>query len=317
MPTFLIKRLLVSIPTFAAILALVFVLLNAAPGDPVDAFTPPDQSLSVEQKEQLRHEMGLDRPLPVRFGLWLAQLAQGELGYRYKDGASVYDTIVSRIGPTLMLSATGLGLGASLGIGLGLLAARKPYGWIDQLLSLLAYLGMSGPAFLLGILGMYLFALQLGWFPTGGYATPGRGDWLDVLHHLVLPAGVLSIQFIAILMRYTRASVLEVQNQDFIRTAHAKGLSRTQALLSHAFPNALVPIVTVIGANFGALIGGAVFLEVVFSWPGMGTLFVDGIESRDYPLIMGITLFMALAILLVNLLTDLIYAWIDPRISLR
>ncbi|WP_026434796.1 ABC transporter permease [Acidovorax sp. JHL-9] len=317
MPAFLLKRLLVSLPTFLAILALVFVLVNAAPGDPVDAFVPPGQSLSLEQKEMLRHEMGLDRPLPVRFGLWLAQVARGDLGYRYKDGEPVYRTIMSRVPATLMLTFAGLGLGAVLGVALGLVAARRPHGKLDFALSLLAYLGISGPAFLLGILAMYVFALLLGWFPTAGYATPGDGSWQDVLHHLVLPASVLSIQFIAILMRYTRSSVLEVQSQDFMRTASAKGLSRTQALLSHAFPNALIPIVTVIGANFSALIGGAVFLETVFSWPGMGTLFIDGVETRDYPLIMGITLFMAVAILAVNVLTDVIYAWIDPRISLR
>lgn len=317
MSSFLLKRLFISVPTLLAVLALVFILLNAAPGDPVDAFTPPGQSLSVEQKESLRHEMGLDKPLPVRFGLWMTQLARGELGYRYKDGSPVYDVIVSRIPATLMLTVAGLGLGSLFGVGLGLVAARRPNGKLDFALSLLAYLGISGPAFLLGILAMYVFALLLGWFPTAGYSTPGDGSWRDVLHHLVLPASVLSIQFIAMLMRYTRSSVLEVQSQDYMRTAQAKGLSKTQALLSHAFPNALIPIVTVIGANFGALIGGAVFLETVFSWPGMGTLFIDGVESRDYPLIMGITLFMAIAILVVNVFTDAIYAWIDPRISLH
>lgn len=314
---FLIKRLLVSAPTFAAILALVFVLLNAAPGDPVEAFAPPGQALSVEQKEALRHELGLDRPLPVRFGLWVSQVARGDLGQRYKDGSSVYESIVARIPATLLLTLSGLGLGATLGVVLGLAAARRPGGRLDLSLSLLSYVGISAPAFLLGILAMYGFALQLGWLPTGGYTTPGDGGWTDIARHLILPACVLAIQFVAILLRYTRSSVLEVTGQDYMRTAHAKGLGPTQALLFHAFPNALVPIVTVIGANFSALLGGAVFLETIFSWPGMGTLFIDGVESRDYPLIMGITLFMAVAILLVNLLTDLIYAWIDPRISLR
>lgn len=300
-----------------AILALVFLLVNLAPGDPVDAFAPPGQSMSTEQKTLLRQQLGLDRSIPERFVIWMGQVAQGDLGYRYKDGTAVLQEISQRVPATLMLTFSGLGLGALLGIGLGLVCAARPGSKVDGALSLLAYLGISSPAFLLGIVAMYLFALKLGWFPTSGYSTPGDGGFTDVLKHLILPASVLSIQFIAILMRYTRSSVLEVKTQDYMRTARAKGLSDTKALLRHAFPNALIPIVTVIGANFSALIGGAVFLETVFSWPGLGTLFVDGIETRDYPLIMGITLFMALAILAINLLTDLIYAWIDPRISLR
>lgn len=317
MPAFILKRLLANLPTLLIILALVFLLVNLAPGDPVDAFTPPGQSMSVEQKEILRHQLGLDKSVPERFVVWLGQVARGELGYRYKDGSLVVNEIVSRIPATLLLTMTGLSVGSLLGVGLGLLAARRTGGRLDVGLSFLAYFGISAPAFLLGILAMYFFSLKLGWFPTSGYSTPGNGSLKDVLTHLILPASVLSVQFIAILMRYTRSSVLEVQTQDFMRTARAKGLSRSKALLLHAFPNALVPIVTVIGANFSSLIGGAVFLETVFSWPGLGTLFVDGIESRDYPLIMGITLFMAVAILMINLLTDVIYAWIDPRISLR
>ncbi len=317
MSKFLAKRLLASLPTLLAILALVFLLVNLAPGDPVDAFSPPGQSMSAEQKTVLRQQLGLDRSVPERFVIWIGQVAQGDLGYRYKDGTAVLQEIALRVPATLMLTFSGLGLGAVLGIVLGLVCAARPGSRLDVSLSLLAYLGISSPAFLLGIVAMYLFSLQLGWFPTSGYSTPGDGSLSDVLRHLILPACVLSVQFVAILMRYTRSSVLEVKTRDYMRTARAKGLSQRQALLGHAFPNALIPIVTVIGANFSALIGGAVFLETVFSWPGLGTLFVDGIENRDYPLVMGITLFMALAILFINLLTDLVYAWIDPRISLR
>lgn len=317
MLTYLFKRLVLNIPTLLAILLTVFVLINMAPGDPVDAFVPPNTALTAQQKELLRHELGLDKPAPVRFLIWIGQVARGDLGYRYKDGARVLDEIMSRLGPTLMLAFAGLTGGSVIGIMLGIFSARRYDSRADHALSILAFLAISSPAFLLGILGMYLFSLKLGWFPTGGYSGPGEHGPLQVLYYLALPATVLSVQFIAILMRYTRAGLLEVMTQDYIRTARAKGLSMRQVTLRHAFPNALIPIVTVIGANLSALIGGAVFVETVFSWPGLGMLFLDGIESRDYPLIMGIALFMAITILLVNMLTDLIYSWIDPRISLK
>lgn len=314
---YIVNRLLVNIPTLLAILATVFVLVNLAPGDPVDAFVPPGQALSEVQKIELRHSLGLDRPLPVRFALWLKQTASGDLGYRYKDGTAVVDEIAGRIAPTLMLALSGLTFGSVVGIALGLLSARLQGSKTDHLLSLLAYGAISSPAFLVGIVALYVFSLQLGWFPSGGYGTPGKEGLADTLYHLALPAAVLSVQFIAIMMRYTRAGLLDTMSQDYIRTAVAKGLGPNQVMLRHALPNTLVPIVTVIGANFGALIGGAVFVETVFSWPGMGMLFLDAIDSRDYPLIMGIALFMSLAILAVNLLTDLIYSWIDPRITLK
>ncbi|MCA1855228.1 ABC transporter permease [Massilia oculi] len=314
---YLFKRLLVNIPTLLAILVTVFVLINMAPGDPVDAFVPPSTALTAEQKETLRRELGLDKTPPERFLRWVGQVARGDLGYRYKDGAPVLDEIASRIAPTLMLAFAGLSGGSLLGIALGIAAARRYNSKTDHALSIFAYLALSSPVFLLGILGMYLFSLKLGWFPTGGYSDPGSGGPLRTLYYLALPATVLSVQFVAILMRYTRAGLLEVLTQDYVRTARAKGLSARAVTLRHAFPNALIPIVTVIGANLSALIGGAVFIETVFSWPGLGMLFLDGIESRDYPLIMGIALFMAIAILLLNMLTDVIYAWIDPRISLK
>jgi peptide/nickel transport system permease protein len=314
---YLLNRFAVNIPTLFAILLAVFLLINIAPGDPVDAFVPPSASLTTEQKEILRHELGLDRPLPVRFVLWVKQVAVGDLGYRYKDGTKVINEIAQRVPPTLMLAFAGLAGGSLLGILLGIFSAKRYNTAIDHGLSLLAYLAISCPAFLVGILGLYVFSLKLGWFPAGGYSTPGSEGWSDIAYHLILPAAALSVQFVAILMRYTRAGLLEVMTQDYIRTATAKGLSSRAVILRHAFPNALIPLVTVIAANFGSLIGGAVFVETVFSWPGMGTLFLDGIESRDYPLIMGIALFMALAILAVNMLTDIIYSWIDPRITLR
>ncbi|GGX35614.1 ABC transporter permease [Undibacterium squillarum] len=315
--TYLLNRLAVNIPTLFAILVVVFVLMNMAPGDPVDAFVPPTAVLTDQQKEVLRHELGLDQPLPLRFVSWLQQVAHGELGLRYKDGSPVLQEIARRAVPTGLLTVAGLGMGALLGVLTGLISARAYRRWPDHVLSVLAYISISSPAFLVGIIAMYVFALQLGWFPSGGYTDPGDESWRNILYHLAMPAMVLSLQFIGILMRYTRAGLLETMSQDYVRTARAKGLNPQQVLFRHAFPNTLIPIITVIGANFSALIGGAVFIETVFSWPGMGMLFLDGIESRDYPLIMGITLVMAVVILFINMLTDLIYSRIDPRITLR
>lgn len=315
--TYLLNRLAVNIPTLFAILVVVFVLMNMAPGDPVDAFVPPTAVLTDQQKEVLRHELGLDQPLPLRFVSWLQQVAHGELGLRYKDGSPVLQEIARRAVPTGLLTVAGLGMGALLGVLTGLISARAYRRWPDHVLSVLAYVSISSPAFLVGIIAMYVFALQLGWFPSGGYTDPGDESWRNILYHLAMPAMVLSLQFIGILMRYTRAGLLETMSQDYVRTARAKGLNPQQVLFRHAFPNTLIPIITVIGANFSALIGGAVFIETVFSWPGMGMLFLDGIESRDYPLIMGITLVMAVVILFINMLTDLIYSRIDPRITLR
>lgn len=314
---YLLNRLLVNIPTLFAILLAVFALANFAPGDPVDAFVPSNAVMNDQQKEVLRHELGLDQPVPLRFMHWLKQLAHGELGHRYKDGSKVTEVIQSRIGPTLLLTTAGLTIGSVLGILFGILSARHYHRTIDHLLSVFSYLAISSPAFLLGMMAMFVFALQLAWFPTGGYSDPGQDSMVNILYHLCLPASVLGVQFVAILVRYTRSGLLEVMSQDYIRTARAKGLEPNRVLLRHALPNAMIPVVTVIAANFSALIGGAVFVETVFSWPGMGMLFLDAVESRDYPLIMGITLFMAMTILLVNILTDLIYSRIDPRIALK
>jgi peptide/nickel transport system permease protein len=317
MTNYLIKRILLNIPILLAVLVVVFVFVRLAPGDPVDTFVPPGQDMTLEQKQVLRHQLGLDRPAYAQFYYWVKEVAQGNLGYRYKDGSSVSHEIERRVPATLLLTGTGIGIGVVLGVLLGLVGAHMKGSAVDHALSLLAYIGVSGPVFLLGILALYFLSMTLGWFPTGGYATPGKGGAVDILWHLILPASVLSIQYVAMLMRYTRASLIEVMTQDYIRTGRAKGLSRSQVLTRHAFRNALIPIVTVIGSNFANIIGGAVFLETIFSWPGMGTLLLDGIGARDYPLIMGITLWIAIAVLIVNLLTDVIYAFIDPRIALN
>jgi peptide/nickel transport system permease protein len=309
------RRLLITIPILVAITAIIFGLLQLTPGDPLDAYLPPDVNLSVAQREAARHDLGLDRPAPVRYVFWLREVVKGNLGYRIKTGESVGSVIKQRIGPTLALMGSGLAIGIVAGVVLGVISAVKQYSALDFVLTVLAFLGASTPAFFAGLLGLYVFSLRLGWFPAGGLATPGIPFSLwDHIDHLILPALLLSIFQVSSIMRYTRSAMLGVLTQDYIRTAQAKGLSWRVTVGSHALRNALIPIVTVIGATVPALVGGAVFLESIFSWPGMGTLYLDAIAGRDYPLIMGMTFIIATVILIANLLTDLAYAFIDPRI---
>ena len=315
MGRYILKRLIISVPILLVITILIFGLLQITPGDPLDAYVPPDQTISQEQREAIRHELGLDQPAPVRYFYWLVNTAQGNLGYRSKNFEPVSQAIATHIGPTLLLMGTALTIGITLGILFGVVSALKQYSWLDMFLTLTAFLGISMPAFLAGLIGLYVFALQLKWFPAGGFATPGQPVTAgDVIYHLILPGCILSIFYIASIMRYTRSAMLEVLTQDYMRTAHSKGLASRVIVSRHALRNALMPVVTIIGVNVANLLGGAVFLETIFSWPGMGQLFLDGVESRDYPLIMGLTLILATTILLANLLTDVAYGVIDPRI---
>ncbi|ACO48054.1 ABC transporter permease [Deinococcus deserti] len=314
MGTYVVRRLLTTIPLLLVITAIIFTMLQFTPGDPMDAYIPPDQVISVQQREIIRTELGLDQPKPVQYLRWLGKAAQGDLGYRIKNGEPVTSEIARRLPPTLMLMGLGMTLGVALGVFFGVLAAVKRYTALDNGLTFLAFLGISTPAFLAGLIGMYVFALKLQWFPAGGYQTPGDGSVLDTLSHLILPASILSVTYIAVLMRYTRSSVLDVVFQDYVRTASAKGVPHTRVISKHVLRNALIPVVTVIGANVANLIGGAVFLESIFSWPGTGQLYLDAIDSRDYPMIMGTTLVLATVILLANLITDVLYGAIDPRI---
>jgi peptide/nickel transport system permease protein len=309
------QRLVISVPILIAITAIIFTLLQLTPGDPLDAYITPDQVLSPEQRESLRRELGLDKPAPIRYFYWLSEVARGDFGYRIKTGEPVGGAIALRLGPTLLLMASGLGLGISVGVVLGVVSAVRQYSFLDLALTIFAFLGTSMPAFFAGLVGLYLFGLRLRWFPAGGFSTPGEPFSLwDRIHHLILPALILSLFYIGSIMRYTRSAMLSVLNQDYIRTAKAKGLSQRVVIGRHGLRNALLPVVTIIGASVPNLVGGAVFIESIFSWPGMGRLYLDSIEGRDFPLIMGMTLVLALVILMANLLTDLAYAVVDPRI---
>jgi peptide/nickel transport system permease protein len=310
-------RLAIGAGMLLALTVLIFVLLQLTPGDPIDAYVDPNVALSQAEMDALRARLGLDRPLPVQYLAWLGQAVQGNLGYSLQRfNESVSGLIATRIGPTLLLMGAGLAIAIVLGIATGIVGAARRNSLPDIGLSVLAMLGISSPAFLTALLGLYLFAVRLRWAPSGGMLTPAAEFSAgDLLHHLILPAVVLSIGHAALIMRYMRASLLEVLNQDYVRTARAKGVREFWVIVKHALRNALLPVVTLIGSTIGLAVGGAIFIESVFNWPGMGLLLVNAVETRDYPVIMGATLVIGAAVIVVNILTDLAYAVIDPRIK--
>jgi peptide/nickel transport system permease protein len=317
MGRYILRRLLIAIPILIAITLIVFSLQQLSPGDPLNAYLPPDFPVSEETKEAMRRQLGLDKPFFTRYGYWLKETLQGNLGTSIRTHESVVDAIKDRVGATLILMVTAITIGTALGVIFGVVAAVRQYSILDGILTVFAFLGISTPVYLTGLLALYIFALRLGWFPAGGYSTPGQPFSIsDRLEHLILPASIIAVNYIAQTMRYTRSAMLEVLGQDYVRTARAKGLNERVVVARHAFRNALLPIVTLIGASVPALIGGAVFIESIFGWPGVGRLLLSGVEARDYPVIIGVTFVLAIVTLLANLATDVIYAFVDPRIRL-
>jgi peptide/nickel transport system permease protein len=317
MLTFTLRRLAIGLLMLIALSMLVFLLLRLAPGDPIDAYIDPNISVSQAELAAIRSRLGLDQPLPVQYLIWLGSALAGDLGYSFqRSGVRVLPLLIERIGPTLLLMAAGLALSIIIGISTGILSAVRRNSVTDVSLSIGAFVGISSPAFLTALLGLYFFSVLYRWAPSGGMITPGAPySFSDVLAHLVLPALLLSIGQAALIMRYMRASMLEVLNQDYIRTARAKGVREFFVIVKHALRNALLPVITLIGSTIGMAIGGAIFIESVFNWPGMGLLMVNSVETRDYPVIMGATLVIGACVIFVNLLTDIAYAAIDPRIQ--
>jgi peptide/nickel transport system permease protein len=315
-------RKLIQVPLllFGVILT-VFILVQVAPGDPV-ATLIGDAPASAEYVAELREHLGLDRPLVEQFGLYVWNVVRGDFGDSYYYSGSVLSLILDRLPPTLLLMGAGLVVATLLGVTLGVVAAARPNSALDAGANMVAIVGYSLPVFWLGELVLLAFALYLGWFPSQGMSslreTPeGFGAVVDIGHHLVLPALVLATRYIAIDFRLTRSEILEVLSQDYILWARAKGLPSRIVLFRHALRNALLPVVTITGLNVGFAISGAVLTEVVFGWPGIGRLTLDAITHRDYPVLMGIFIFVTVGVVIVNFLTDLLYAAIDPRIRLR
>lgn len=317
MLAFILRRLLISIPVLLGVTATTYLIISLAPGDPVTAMLDPEQmtSLGPDWVKQQKAELGLDQPIPVRYALWLGQLVRGNLGYSAIDRRSVASKIGERFWPTLRLMLTALALAIIVGIPVGILSAVKQYSILDYVATVAGLIMISVPSFFLGLAGIYLLSVKLGWLPTAGMATIGAPpSLLDSLQHLVLPATVLGLAQAALLIRYSRASMLEVIRKDYVRTAWAKGLHERAVILKHTLPNALIPIITVVALHLPSLVAGTVIIEQIFAWPGMGTLAITAINGRDYPVIMAFNLVAALAIVGSSLIADVAYAFVDPRI---
>ncbi|EEZ34430.1 permease component of ABC transporter [Brucella sp. NF 2653] len=312
-----LHRLLIGLGMLLALTILIFVLLQLTPGDPIDAYINPNVAMTHAEMDALRAQLGLDRPLPVQYLAWLGQAVQGNLGHSLQRfNETVSGLIASRIGPMLLLMAAGLAIAIVIGVTTGIISAVRRNSFPDYSFSVLALLGISSPAFLTALLGLYVFSVRLKWAPSGGMLTPATDFSIpDLLRHLVLPALVLSIGHAALIMRYMRSSMLETLNQDYVRTARAKGVREFWVVVKHTLRNAMLPVVTLIGSTIGLAVGGAIFIESVFNWPGMGLLLINAVETRDYPVIMGATLVIGACVIIVNILTDLAYAVIDPRIK--
>jgi peptide/nickel transport system permease protein len=314
---FILRRLLLAIPIAVGVTAVTFLLISLAPGDPVTAMLDPEQmtTLGPDWVAERKAELGLDKPIPVRYVLWLREVARGNLGYSAIDRRPVSAKLAERLWPTLKLMLTALAIGIVVGVPVGTLSAVKQYSWLDYIATIFGLIMISVPSFFLGLGGIYLLSLRLGWLPTAGMATIGAPpSFPDALHHLFLPAMVLGLAQAAPLIRYARSSMLEVIRQEYVRTARAKGLRERLVMARHALPNALIPIITVVALNLPALIGGTVIIEQIFAWPGMGTLAITAIFGRDYPVLMGFNLFIALTIVISSLVADVAYAAVDPRI---
>ncbi len=315
MGTYVIRRLFQSLIVLLLVTLIVFLAMRLLPGDPILMYmTARDvEGSSQEQMDELRKEFGLDRPIAVQYVTWLANAARGDLGKSILNRSSVGAELKRRIPITFYLSTLALCLSIILGVPMGIVSAVRRGTWLDTAVTTLANLGITVPIFWLGILLVYVFGLYFKWLPVFGYTSPFVNFWLS-LKQVIMPVFCLAIFSIASGMRQTRSSMLEVINQDYIRTARSKGLKESAIVMGHALKNALIPVVTLTGMTVRYLFGGAVLIETVFNIPGMGRLTVDGILSQDYPVVQGSVLVIAITVLLSNLIVDLSYGWLDPRI---
>jgi peptide/nickel transport system permease protein len=318
MTQYIFRRILQVPLLLFGVVVFTFILIHVAPGDPIVALA--GEYGNAAYYEEMRAKFGLDRPIQEQLGVYLINLVQGDLGHSYTYGQPVVKVILDRTPTTLLLMITALILSTPLGIGLGMLAASRPRGLLDTAVTILLLSGYAIPVFWLAQLAIFGLALKGGWFPVQGLTNArerftGLELAIDVAHHLALPASVLAVQQIALIGRLTRSEIIETISQPFILVAHAKGLRRRQVLFSHALRNALLPVVTVIGGRVGFLFAGAVLTETVFAWPGLGRLLLDATLARDYPILMGILILVSVTVIIANLLTDLVYAWLDPRIA--
>lgn len=329
MTAYIIRRLLQAIPTIIGITIIAFLLMHLAPGDPIDLITY-QPNITPEAKADLRAQLCLDRPLPEQYAVWLVGdwrghcqqrgLIRGDFGESFYEKRPVLEMIGEKIPATLELTTAALIIGLLIGVPIGAYAAVKQGGWFDNLSRFFAVIFDAIPAFWLGLVLILIFATTLGWLPTGGRTSLNLGNnpsLIDRIQHLILPVFVFAVGWIAVLSRYMRAETLEVIRQDYVRTAKAKGLANNRVYLWHAGRNALIPIATILGPAIAGLIGGAVVIERIFAWPGLGRLLFDAVSARDYPVVMAGVILGSVLTILGNLLSDILYVIVDPRIRLN
>ena len=315
MGRYLLRRLILMLPTLIIVTFLVFALLFLSPGDPVLLLVPIEEvnQLSDEEMDSLRRELGLDRPLPVQYADWVFDVLRGDLGRSIHQRRPVVDLLAARFPVTLELALLSVLLASVVAIPIGIYTAVRPGGLGDLVGNVIALMGVSAPNFWVALLLIVLFAVQLRWLPAGGFVRISD-DPVAHVERMILPVVTLGTALMAVTMRLTRSSMLEVLNEDYIRTARSKGLSQNRIVYVHALKNALIPVVTTVGLQIGRILGGTVAIELIFSFPGMGKLMLDGIFARDFPVVQGAVLLITISFMLINLLVDFTYALIDPRI---
>ena len=316
------RRLLQAVPIILGIVVLNFLLVQLAPGDAADVLAGEAGSATPEYMEQLRHRFGLDQPLYLRLLLYVKNILSFDLGFSFRHNMPVVDLILDRLWPTLLLMGTTLVLSVGVGVLLGLLAAMRVNSWRDNMISILAIVFYATPLFWVGLMLIVVFSLKLGWFPTTGMETivefnTGWDRVVDIAHHLVLPSITLSLFYMALYARLMRASMLEQAGMDYVTTAQAKGLTDRRITFKHILRNAILPVITMAGVQIGSLLGGSVVVESVFAWPGLGLLAFQSLFARDFNLLLGIFFFSACLVIVVNLVVDLVYTFLDPRIQVR
>jgi peptide/nickel transport system permease protein len=314
---YIAKRLLNAVPLLIGVSIIGFALMHLAPGGPLAVYTL-NPTITAQDIERIKHVFGLDQPIHLQYLKWAAGMFTGNWGNTFFGGRPVLDVIMERVPATLILMGSGMSLAMIIGMLIGILGAVKRYSVFDYLATTGAMVTLSFPTFWFGLMMIFVFSLQLGWLPSGGMFTLGEDeDLLDLLQHLILPTVVLALVLVAQWSRYTRSSFLEVIHQDYIRTARSKGISGSRILFRHAFPNAVAPLIALAGIQLPWLFSGALVTETIFGWPGMGRLFVDSLTMKEYPVLMGMIMFTAMAVIIGNLLADVLNAIIDPRIRLN
>ena len=311
MGRYILRRLISSVPVVLLVSLVIFSLIHLTPGDPVVVML--GEEASPEARDALRRQLGLDQPLPVQYGVWLARVLQGDLGRSIRTNQPVSEAIVQRLPVTIELALLAVAISLVVAVPAGIVAAIRRNSTADVASTVFSLLGVSMPNFLLAILLIYVFSLQLRWLPPIGYVNPLQ-DPAGNLRGMIMPALTLGLALAAVVARLMRSSLLETLNQDYVRTAWAKGLREGLVIRRHAMKNSLIPVVTVVGLQLGNLLGSAVVTETIFALPGVGRLVIDSIFQRDFPLVQGVVLYLALIFLLVNLLVDLVYGFLDPRI---